>query len=449
MTTASIPSIQTIRYMGSKRKLLDFIVPEIRRLVPRGGMILDLLAGANSVSYAMKKDYRIITNDIQEYSWVIANALILSKSIPTDLLDEAKRELESHYTRNYEQLASWFNRYLEIEASHLANPELRPYKQFYDSFPYYNNPNGNSKLPMDVEFLCLFSQDNIKIYKKQPERFPYLLFSTYFANGYFGIRQSLEIDSLRYAIDKVIEEANSLTPQEKLVKKSIYLTSLMSAMSKAVSGTGHFAQFHKIDTEHTLRFAVEARAFSIKELFYQKLGEFVNSFQSTHFDNICLNEDYTHALEREDLLREVDLVYVDPPYSNAHYSRFYHVLETLVKYDYPDSTYIGRYRDDRYQSGFCRKGEVRSEFRELLVKLSRFEFDVVISYVSNDKAKNTSNVFGFGGEDLIDLCRDHYLDVEVKYRDHRHQAFGNKKARYGGKTEYLILCPSRNRNQQK
>ena len=302
---------------------------------------------------------------------------------------------------------------------------------------------------MDVEFLCLFSQDNIKIYKKQPERFPYLLFSTYFANGYFGIRQSLEIDSLRYAIDKVIEEANSLTPQEKLVKKSIYLTSLMSAMSKAVSGTGHFAQFHKIDTEHTLRFAVEARAFSIKELFYQKLGEFVNSFQSTHFDNICLNEDYTHALEREDLLREVDLVYVDPPYSNAHYSRFYHVLETLVKYDYPDSTYIGRYRDDRYQSGFCRKGEVRSEFRELLVKLSRFEFDVVISYVSNDKAKNTSNVFGFGGEDLIDLCRDHYLDVEVKYRDHRHQAFGNKKARYGGKTEYLILCPSRNRNQQK
>jgi adenine-specific DNA-methyltransferase len=32
---------------------------------------------------------------------------------------------------------------------------------------------------------------------------------------------------------------------------------------------------------------------------------------------------------------KADVVYIDPPYNSRQYSRFYHVLETLIKWDKP------------------------------------------------------------------------------------------------------------------
>ena len=44
---------------------------------------------------------------------------------------------------------------------------------------------------------------------------------------------------------------------------------------------------------------------------------------------------YKEVLAKAEVANNVDLIYIDPPYTNAHYSRFYHILETLVDYDYP------------------------------------------------------------------------------------------------------------------
>ena len=60
--------IETIRYMGTKINLLEFIVPEIIRVTPDNGIVLDIMAGSNAVSYALKEYYTVYTNDVQEYS---------------------------------------------------------------------------------------------------------------------------------------------------------------------------------------------------------------------------------------------------------------------------------------------------------------------------------------------------------------------------------------------
>jgi adenine-specific DNA-methyltransferase len=51
-------------------------------------------------------------------------------------------------------------------------------------------------------------------------------------------------------------------------------------------------------------------------------------------------EDANEAAKR---LREGDLAFIDTPYSGVHYSRFYHVLETIACGDSVDVSGVGRY----------------------------------------------------------------------------------------------------------
>ena len=72
-------TIQTIRYMGNKVNLLDEIIPVIEENYKVGSCICDLMAGTNTVSYALKDNYKLITNDIQIYSKIISDAIICNK----------------------------------------------------------------------------------------------------------------------------------------------------------------------------------------------------------------------------------------------------------------------------------------------------------------------------------------------------------------------------------
>src|SRR5207253_2965645 len=59
------------------------------------------------------------------------------------------------------------------------------------------------------------------------------------------------------------------------------------------------------------------------------------------------------------------VIYADPPYSKDHYSRYYHVLETLVRYDYPSAAGAGRYRPDRYSTPFSLRRQAPAAFNAL------------------------------------------------------------------------------------
>ena len=73
-------TIKTIRYMGNKNKLLDFIIPELLKNTNEKDVICELMAGTNCISYALKKHRQLLTNDIQYYSYIISKALISNNS---------------------------------------------------------------------------------------------------------------------------------------------------------------------------------------------------------------------------------------------------------------------------------------------------------------------------------------------------------------------------------
>lgn len=91
--------LDTIRYMGNKSKLLEFIVPEIQKVTPENGIVCDLMAGSNVVSYALKEVFTVYTNDIQEYSYTISNAVIVNQT-ETISSKTAIKDLQSEIINN-------------------------------------------------------------------------------------------------------------------------------------------------------------------------------------------------------------------------------------------------------------------------------------------------------------------------------------------------------------
>ena len=100
-------------------------------------------------------------------------------------------------------------------------------------------------------------------------------------------------------------------------------------------------------------------------------------------------------------LSSVAAVYADPPYTKDQYSRYYHVYETMYRYDYPTSFGAGRVRDDRFSSSFCLRTQVADSFTELFSSIAALQIPLVLSYPSDGLLSKTGNsVRGIGGKHM-------------------------------------------------
>jgi adenine-specific DNA-methyltransferase len=100
----------------------------------------------------------------------------------------------------------------------------------------------------------------------------------------------------------------------------------------------------------------------------------------------------------EDIARriDVDVCYLDPPYTKRQYAANYHVLETLARGDEPDAVGVSGLRPWRDQySDFCSKLRIRSSFR-VVAQHARFSH-LVVSY-SEDGLLAVPEMFELLGE---------------------------------------------------
>ena len=65
-----------LKYMGSKREILDFIVKEIENLDIRAEWFCDLFSGTSIVGCSLKNKYHLHLNDIQDYSAIFAHTYL-------------------------------------------------------------------------------------------------------------------------------------------------------------------------------------------------------------------------------------------------------------------------------------------------------------------------------------------------------------------------------------
>lgn len=316
---------RTIRYMGNKNRLLDFIIPEIDNIMKKNGIVCDLMSGSNSVAYALKRRYTVYSNDVQYYSYIIGKALI-----------------------------------------------------------------ENNEYTISREFAIASLLNNYE-YNLEHKKFDF--FERKYSDTYFSTKQCCEIDSIRYAISKINNQYIS----------ALFMTSLMYAMNLCQSTSGHFAQY--LPKNHDRLVNIVNR--SIWHEFLKKCDDF-SDIIFTKNKNKSYNMDYKALMETDDF-KSVDCVYIDTPYTGEQYSRFYHVLETVCKYDSPEVEFKGLYRTDRFMSNFSLRATVKKEFDYMISKLSEKNKKVVISY------SNKGLVEGYELEYIIKKYYKHCKKKEIGY----------------------------------
>jgi len=377
---------QIIKYMGNKRNIISHVVRGIMKIHDPTKSFCDLMAGTSSVGYALKTlkgtDIEIVSNDVQVYSYIISKTLIQNNSKSSINKLDAEKDLLEKFQENINLLdKSYSEKYIK----------------------------GNQYRTRKI---------NRSFIEKIRNNTPFCLFTFYYSDIFFSIAQSKEIDSLRYAISKVTDG----------IKKNIYLSCLLYAVSYGSYSFGHFAQPRRKTKEYR-----KISKKSILELFFRKLKTMDIGFNNSK--NTIFQKNYKDLFLDKKFIKmanSIGTIYLDPPYSPAHYSRFYHLLETLIEYDYPENRFKGLYREDRFKSDFCSKLLIEGAFR----KVVKFSFEnncnLVLSY---------SNTGLLTKRQIKSICREYYPNKNVwseKDVNHIHSTQGNRKK--NGVKEILILC---------
>jgi adenine-specific DNA-methyltransferase len=271
------------------------------------------------------------------------------------------------------------------------------------------------------------------ILQKEPNQFPYRLASITFAWGYFGLTQSIEIDSVRYAIDEG-RRRRLITPEQERWAS----LALLQAASRIASTPGHFAQFLRGDSSTGLQRVLASRRRAAWDAFLEDL-DWLAPFGTARWRgaNKVFRQD---ALELWSTLDDVNvgraIYYADPPYSKEHYSRFYHVLETLTRYDYPQAEGAGRYRPDRFQTAFALKTKVEAAIAKLCDKISERKSTLILSYPSSGLLTDGL------GRDIGELLGEHFGSVRLALeRPAQHSTLGARHGRQRQSvTEYVWVA---------
>jgi adenine-specific DNA-methyltransferase len=363
-----------MKYMGSKREILEFIISSIQELNIESEWFCDLFSGTSIVGAALRDEFNILSNDIQSYSEVFAKTYFsnLNRIVDPEELIVIKR-----------------NAIILVEEFHTKYPNLNfDYEKVSDFSTLQNLENQQQSLfcrTFDIGFH---------------------LFVKYYSGTYWSYEQCVWIDSIRAVADEYIDRPEY---------RNLILSSLIFAMSYTSQSTGHFAQYRDV-TESNMEDILIYRTRDIWTLFEKKFLELISELNyETPNQYKITTLDYLDCLR---IIEENTIVYADPPYSFVHYSRFYHAIETLVCYDYPKIKYKGRYRENRHQSPFCKKTEVKEAFTKMFECINSRSSHLILSYSNNGMITL---------EEIIELGKrvfnDNY-ECQVRSKDYLHSKMG-------------------------
>lgn len=375
-----------LKYMGSKREILDFVIEAIESLNAESTWLCDLFSGTGVVGGVLKDKYSVHANDVQAYSAILSSTYLsnLKGKISKDCLDEIKERVEILVSDFYNRIPNFRFDYSRIQ-----------------SFEEFDLIEREQQKLIDKDFKIGFH-----------------LFTKNYSGTYWSFEQCVWIDSIRAVAERYVGK-----PQYYPI-----LSSLIFSMSYASQSTGHYAQYRDA-TEDNMLDIMSYRKREIWPYFERKFIELIENVNGLSMDFRVTTLDYVDCLR---VIEENSIVYADPPYQSVHYSRFYHALETLVRYDYPKVDFKGRYRQDRHQSPFCKKTTVNSAFELLFEGVAQKNSHLVLSY-SDTGMIDLNTILGLSTKSLPSY------ETIVLEKDHVHSKMGRSDEKSQDVKEYIIL----------
>lgn len=416
-------------YFGTKRRLAAFLVEAIYGCSSDNTAILDLMTGSGAAAAALSQHWQTWASDAQTFSAILARVqgAGFSKSRASVVLKTVMREAES----NAASLNSQLEPFVEKEASIFtmrSNDEAREaYAELVDSFPTLGNQAVDDTWDPRTE---------VERRRRHPDLSPYCLFLSYFANAYFGIRQAIEIDSIRFGISQLARSDD----------QTWALGALIAAVSDLNTGFGgHFAQprSHPSDLgQRQLLDLLSRRRLSVSDEFNIRLLLLGSESEQREREIAVLPGPWQAALSAfaDIAAGRPGLVYFDPPYRREEYSRYYHALETLISYGYPSVTGSGltpnKKLGERFSSEFFSRSSEKliDVLTEIIREIASRGWTCCWSY-SNQAAVPPAEV-------LARLSAEANVDIHSFGAPHQHRGHG-RKARPRPVIEYLMVIRPR------
>lgn len=372
--TALAPPRRTIHYLGSKTRVLPAIAQAMAEVAQPGSTVCDLFSGSAVVTRRLLDDFHVVAVDIQEYARIIASALSCHGGIPRRIGGKLAAATRSHPAVTSEAV----KRLVVHEKAALDAADAGDYDGICDilesgSIRAHELEGGESPAPL-VSLI-----EGAAVLSRGPET----VLTRYYGGIYFSYEQAAELDALA-------SRARGLDGQAR----DVALAAVIATASEVVSTVGNqFAQPVRprsrdgAPKRSAITTIAARRRKPVMPLFLKWIERLVAS-QSPRYHCTPVRGDYRQAIY--DLPEHLTAIYADPPYTRDHYSRFYHVLETIALGDEPLISRVnihgktrlsrGLYRDERHQSPFCIKTEAPRAFEDLFAAAEQRSIPVVLSY---------------------------------------------------------------------
>jgi len=282
-------ALESRRYIGSKAKLIDWIMDTIKQETENARTFFDVFAGTGVVTKAA----------LNSFDYVFTNDFLHSNNII--------------------------------------------YKAFFGDGDFNEIKIG--------DFLDKYNDID-------PDSIPENYFSINFGGKYFEHEVAKLVGYIRQDIE---DNKESLTEKEYC----ILIATLIYNIDRLANTVGHFEAYIK------------------KPIKHQPLK--LRMIEAESYDNIAIFKQDSNLLAKS---LTADIAYIDPPYNSRQYCRFYHVYETLVKWDMPKLYGVALKPAPENMSRYCTSRAVDA-FEDLIFSLNAKY--IVVSYNNTYNSKSSSS----------------------------------------------------------
>ena len=130
---------------------------------------------------------------------------------------------------------------------------------------------------------------------------------------------------------------------------------------------------------------------------------------------------------------KADIVYIDPPYNSRQYSRFYHLLETLIKWDKSKLFGVAMKPEPENMSEYC-KVKAPEVFKKLIQDLNCKY--IVVSYNNTYNSKSNSSKNKIQLEEIKKILRN---KGKTKTFERSHKYFNSGKTSFDNHKEFIFI----------
>lgn len=327
-------ALESRRYIGSKAKLIEWIMNIIRKETKDVHTFFDVFAGTGVVTKAALSSFDyVFTNDFLHSNNIIYKAFF------------GDGDFDSY------KIGDYLDRYNELD------PTTLPENYFSENF-------GGKYFEHEVAKLV----------------------------GY--IRQDIE------------DNKDNLTSKEYC----ILIATLIYNIDKLANTVGHFEAYIK------------------KPIKHQPLH--LRMIESESYENIEIFKQDSNELARGLI---ADVAYIDPPYNSRQYCRFYHVYETLVKWDKPKLYGVALKPAPENMSRYCTSRAVDA-FEDLIFNLQVKYIVVSYNNTYNSKSSSSENKITLEQiKNILDKCGT------TKIFESSHRFFNAGKTDFNDHKELLFI----------